>query len=130
MSVTSAADRVILHGRDGELALAEDLLRRVAKAGSAGAIVIKGDAGIGKTALLDALAERAIDAGFSVSRSKANESHQIAPLALLLLALRSGPSPVLSRKAFESRRRTAITRFGSSIASSELSRIALRRSRC
>ncbi|HTA53861.1 MAG TPA: ATP-binding protein, partial [Candidatus Acidoferrales bacterium] len=102
MSVTSAADRVVLHGRDRELALAEDLLRRVAKAGSAGVIVIKGDAGIGKTALLDALAERAIDASFSVSRSNANESHQIAPLALLLLALRSGPSPVLSRKAFES----------------------------
>lgn len=102
MSVTSAAVRVILRGRDRELALGEDLLRRVAKAGSAGAIVIKGDAGIGKTALLDALAECAIDAGFSVSRSKGNESHQIAPLALLLLALRSGPSPVLSRKAFES----------------------------
>ncbi len=102
MSVTSAAVRVILHGRDCELALAEDLLRRVAEAGSAGAIVIKGDAGIGKTAVLDTIAERAIDAGFSVSRSKANESHQIAPLALLLLALRSGPSPVLSRKVFES----------------------------
>jgi DNA-binding CsgD family transcriptional regulator/PII-like signaling protein len=102
MTVTSAANRVRLHGRDGEVALVEDLLRRVSEAGNAGAIVIKGAAGIGKTALLDTVVERAIEAGFSVVRSKADESHQIAPMAPLLLALRSGSSPVLSREAFES----------------------------
>jgi DNA-binding CsgD family transcriptional regulator len=102
MTVTGAADRVRLHGRDGEVALVEDLLRRVSEAGNAGAIVIKGAAGIGKTALLDTVVERAIEAGFSVVRSKADESHQVAPMAPLLLALRSGSSPVLSREAFES----------------------------
>ena len=102
MTVTSAANRVRLHGRDGEVALVEHVLRRVSAEGNAGAIIVKGAAGIGKTALLDTLAERATGAGFSVVRSKADESHLIAPMAPLLLALRSGSSPVLSREAFES----------------------------
>ena len=52
--------------------------------------------------MLDTIAERAIDAGFSVSRSKANENPPDRLASLLLLALRSGPSRVLSRKVFES----------------------------
>jgi 6-phosphogluconolactonase (cycloisomerase 2 family) len=36
MTVTSAANRVRLHGRDSEVALVEDLLRRVSEAGKAG----------------------------------------------------------------------------------------------
>lgn len=96
------SEPINLRGRDREVALIDGLLRRVLETGGAGAILIRGEAGIGKTALLDTMVGNAATSGFSVARSKADETHQIAPMAPLLLALRSGTSPVLSRKAFES----------------------------
>src|SRR5271154_2275109 len=96
-----ASEPISLRGRDREGALIDGLLRRVLETGGAGIILIKGEAGIGKTALLDTMAINAATSGFSVARSKADETHQIAPMAPLLLALRSGTSPVLTRKAFE-----------------------------
>ncbi|HWH19350.1 MAG TPA: AAA family ATPase, partial [Solirubrobacterales bacterium] len=47
-----------LLGRETEMAVIDDLLDRV-RGGRGGALVIRGEAGIGKTALLDAFAERA-----------------------------------------------------------------------
>lgn len=91
-----------LYGRDREIALITTLLHHVAEAGHAGSVVIRGSGGIGKTALLEETARRAIAAGFSVARSKADEGDQIAPMAPLLLALRSGNPPIVSREAFES----------------------------
>ena len=91
-----------LHGRDREIALVTKLLQHVADAGHAGVIVLRGPAGIGKTALLEETAHRATAAGFSVARSKADEGDQIAPMALLLLALRFGKHPIVTRGAFES----------------------------
>ena len=91
-----------IYGRDREIAQTTVLLNHVAEASHAGAIVITGPAGIGKTALLDETASRAIAMGFSIARGKADEGDQVAPMALLLLALRSGNAPIVSRSVFES----------------------------
>jgi DNA-binding CsgD family transcriptional regulator len=61
----------MLVGRDRECALVERLLER-ARAGIAGVLVVVGDAGIGKTALLDYAAGRA--EGMSVVRAAGVES--------------------------------------------------------
>lgn len=97
----TASEMMGLHGRHRELAFIDDLLRRVQETGSAAVVVITGAAGIGKTVLLDRMVNGAAAAGFCIARGKADETHQIAPMAPLLLALRSGSSPVLSRDAFE-----------------------------
>jgi DNA-binding CsgD family transcriptional regulator/tetratricopeptide (TPR) repeat protein len=91
-----------LHGRDNEIERIINLLTDVAQAGHAGALVLTGSAGIGKTALLDSLTSHAYANGFAVARGKADEGDQIAPMAPLLLALRSGKAPVVSRRLFES----------------------------
>jgi DNA-binding CsgD family transcriptional regulator/tetratricopeptide (TPR) repeat protein len=59
-----------------------------------------GHRGSEKTALLDALVAEAERRGFGVGRSKADEGDQVAPMAPLLLALRSGKEPLLSDAAF------------------------------
>ena len=61
----------MLVGRDRECARIERLLE-CARAGAAGALVVVGEAGIGKTALLDFATERA--EGMSVVRAVAVES--------------------------------------------------------
>ncbi|MET0510154.1 MAG: AAA family ATPase [Thermoleophilaceae bacterium] len=61
----------MLVGRDRECALVDRLLER-ARAGTAGVLVLLGEAGIGKTALLDYAAERA--EGMSVVRAVGLES--------------------------------------------------------
>jgi DNA-binding CsgD family transcriptional regulator/tetratricopeptide (TPR) repeat protein len=63
-------------------------------------IVFSGEAGIGKTAVLDAVLAEAERMGYGVGRSKAEEGSQIAPMAPLLLALRDGRSPLMSTNAF------------------------------
>jgi DNA-binding CsgD family transcriptional regulator len=90
----------VLRGRSAELGRAGDLLSRVAATGSGGLILILGEAGIGKTALADELRRTADGTGFLVGAGKAEEFDQIAPLAPLLLALRSGPQPLLSDETF------------------------------
>ena len=55
-----------LVGRDRELAMMESLLGRLATVGHA--LLFVGEAGAGKTALLDVAAERAADAGYLVVR--------------------------------------------------------------
>jgi DNA-binding CsgD family transcriptional regulator len=79
-----------LYGRDAELAALDDLLAR-AREGSSGVLVLRGEPGIGKTALLAAAAQRA--AGFRVVRAAAIEEEAGLPYAGLHLLLR----PVLYR---------------------------------
>ncbi len=67
-----------MHGRDRELALLTDLLER-ARGGDATALVIRGEAGVGKSALLDAASVEAAKAGMRVLRSQGLESE--SPLA-------------------------------------------------
>jgi len=89
-----------LRGRDAEIVAARDVLLRAETGGEAGVITILGPPGIGKSAVLDALANDAALRGFRVGRSKADEGDQIAPMAPLLLALRSGQDPLISDAAF------------------------------
>jgi len=90
----------MLRGRAAEVRAADDALSQASDAGEGGVVLVLGPAGIGKTAVLDALVAEAERLGFVVGRSKADEGDQIAPMAPLLLALRSGKNPLLSDAAF------------------------------
>jgi DNA-binding CsgD family transcriptional regulator len=74
-----------VHGRDAELAALDGLLGQ-ARNGTSGALVLRGDPGIGKTALLAQAAERA--GGFQVIRAAGAEEESGLPFAGLHLLLR------------------------------------------
>ncbi len=74
-------------------------LRRAARHGQSGIVVVTGEAGIGKTAVLDAIGAQAIGMGFRTGVGKADEIGRISPGAPVLLALRSGPRPLLDGSA-------------------------------
>lgn len=59
-----------LVGRDGEFAFLNKILEN-ASAGQGGAVIISGEPGVGKTALVDSLSDFADSAGFSVHRGAA-----------------------------------------------------------
>ncbi|MES9537072.1 AAA family ATPase [Actinomadura sp. NPDC000600] len=74
----------MLYGRDGELAAIDELLGR-ARAGRSGVLVLRGEAGIGKSALLDHAAGAAD--GMRVLRGTGFESESGMPYAGLHLLL-------------------------------------------
>jgi DNA-binding CsgD family transcriptional regulator len=93
----------MLNGRAAEQA-AIDRLLAAARAGTSGVLVLRGDAGIGKTALLDYAAARA--GGVQVVRGTGIESEAELPFAGLHLLLRPaldriGELPVPQRQALE-----------------------------
>ncbi len=90
----------LLRGRLRELEQARDVLEETARTGQASAILISGSPGIGKSAVLERVIQSGQRYGFAVGRNKADEADQIAPMALLLLALRYGSAPLVSRQAF------------------------------
>ena len=90
----------VLRGRDRELAAVATSLRRVRDTGRGAVIHLCGEPGIGKTALVQAIAAEAAEAGFAVGSGKAEELHQIAAGGPLLVALRSGPDPLLDADTF------------------------------
>ena len=75
----------MLLGRDRELLAIDAVLER-ARAGASGTLALVGEAGIGKTALLEAAAERA--EGMTVLRARGVESEAEVPFASLLELLR------------------------------------------
>jgi hypothetical protein len=75
----------VLHGRAGELAAANRLLER-AREGYSGAVVVRGEAGIGKSALLEYAAAQA--SGFTVLRATGIESEAEFAFATLHQLLR------------------------------------------
>ncbi len=81
-----AADAIVLVGRDDELAYLDAVARR-ARAGSAEVVVIDGEAGIGKTALLRAWAARRTAAGDTVLMASCGPLDRALPLDALLSAL-------------------------------------------
>jgi DNA-binding CsgD family transcriptional regulator len=91
-----------LVGRANELSQAHTVLRRPARRGDGGVILVTGAAGIGKTAFARAVAEQAAELGYAVGIGKAEEIGQITPGAPLLVALRSGARPLLSAGEFGS----------------------------
>ncbi|BBY18141.1 helix-turn-helix transcriptional regulator [Mycolicibacterium litorale] len=92
--------RTVLRGRSDAMSRALDALRRSARTGQGAVVAISGEPGIGKSAVLRDLVEQASRAGFLVGAGKAEHGDQIAPGAPLLVALRSGPRPLLSGEAF------------------------------
>jgi len=76
----------MLHGRSAETARI-DVLLAAARHGRSGALVIRGEAGVGKTALLDYAAAAA---GMKVLRGTGIESEAELPFAALQLLLRPG----------------------------------------
>ncbi|WP_200214338.1 ATP-binding protein [Micromonospora coerulea] len=89
-----------LEGRGAELSRAIAALRAAAHTGQGTIILVTGEAGIGKTAMLQAIAEQATRQGFAAGFGKAEEMDQIAPGAPLLVALRSGSRPLLDSDGF------------------------------
>ncbi|MGM1063242.1 helix-turn-helix transcriptional regulator [Saccharothrix sp. Mg75] len=75
----------VLHGRSAELAVVDRLLSD-ARSGRSGVLVVRGEAGIGKSALLAHAAARA-STGFRVLRGTAVESESVVPFAGLNLLL-------------------------------------------
>lgn len=94
--------RIVLRGRGDEVSGVLSLLRGTARTGRGRMIVIAGEPGIGKSAILRVVNEQASRTGFAVGASKAEEIDQVAPGAPLLVALRSGPHPLLDGDAFTS----------------------------
>jgi AAA ATPase domain len=76
----------MLHGRSAETARIDELLA-AARDGRSGVLVIRGEAGVGKTALLDYAAAAA---GMRVLRGTGIESEAELPFAALQLLLRPG----------------------------------------
>lgn len=77
-------------------------LDRAARTGQGALVVISGEPGIGKSAVLRGVVEQASRSGFRVGSGKAEQGDQIAPGAPLLVSLRSGPQPLLPGDAFAS----------------------------
>jgi DNA-binding CsgD family transcriptional regulator/tetratricopeptide (TPR) repeat protein len=77
-------------GREDELRRLDGLVRQVAQ-GRAGLVWVQGEAGIGKSALVDAVAARASQAGCSVLRGAGDELEQAFPLRLMADALAVSP---------------------------------------
>ena len=74
-------DRVsALYGRDVELALLSSMLDRAA-AGTGGARLVRGDAGIGKSALLETVAQRARAGSMTVHSTRGVQSEAHLPFA-------------------------------------------------
>jgi DNA-binding CsgD family transcriptional regulator len=94
--------QTVLRGRSEAMSRALGALRRAANTGQGALLVISGEPGIGKSAVLRGVLEQASRAGFSVGSGKAEPGDQIAPGAPLLVSLRSGARPLLSGDAFAS----------------------------
>jgi DNA-binding CsgD family transcriptional regulator len=92
--------REVLRGRSGELAAVLAAMRRAARTGAGAMIVLTGEPGIGKSALLRSAVQQASRSGSLVGTAQAEEIDQIAPGGPLLLALRSGPRPLVDGSAF------------------------------
>lgn len=78
-----------LIGRERETAALEDALA-VVRGGDRHVVLLRGDPGVGKTRLLDALCGRARATGVRVMASRADEFDKRVPLAPITLALRPG----------------------------------------
>lgn len=89
----------MITGRSSELARCDEVLGRALDGGS-GRLVVVGDPGIGKTALLDAARRRAVRRGLRVVHASGVEGEDDLPFALLddvLRAAAAEPSPDAAR---------------------------------
>ncbi|MFD3545573.1 AAA family ATPase [Streptomyces sp. NPDC058655] len=97
---SAALSRPGLRGREAELERLRALVEAV-RDGEGGAIaLILGEPGIGKTVLLQETVSIARAHGFVVSHGRAEELHELAPLASLASGLLHGDPPLLSSTDF------------------------------
>ncbi|MGW1190892.1 ATP-binding protein [Streptomyces sp. NPDC002559] len=98
--VATGLSRAGLRGREAELERLRALVEAV-RAGEGGAIVLLlGEPGIGKTVLLQETISIARAHGFVVGHGRAEELHELAPLASLASGLLHGDPPLLSSTDF------------------------------
>jgi DNA-binding CsgD family transcriptional regulator len=90
-----------LRGRDDVLAVALGVVRRTHTHRASGVVLISGDPGIGKTALLGEIARQAAQMHMRVARSKCDEIGQAYPGAPILGLLRAGRDPLIAGADFE-----------------------------
>jgi DNA-binding NarL/FixJ family response regulator len=89
-----------LRGRSEDMDRALRSLREVKRTRQSSALLVCGEAGIGKSAFAAELTEQARRMGFAISASKADDLNQSVPWAAMIGALRSGPKPMLSDDDF------------------------------
>lgn len=92
---------LLLQGREDHLARTGKALSLARQRGSGRVISIGGPAGIGKSALLSAVADQARALGFAVAGSKCDEIDRFSPGAPIVAALRPGAAPMLPPAVFE-----------------------------
>lgn len=83
-------------GRDGQMAALSEHLDR-ARGGAGTVVLVEGDAGMGKSRLLDEAGAVARRRGFRVGISAADPGDSMVELATLMAALFDGPDPILDR---------------------------------
>ncbi|RKR87675.1 regulatory LuxR family protein [Micromonospora pisi] len=98
MTASEAVPRP-LRGRATELDVVLRTLRQ-ARDGHAAMVVIQGEPGIGKSALVAAAIEQAARLGYTVGAAAAHAGDDIAPLASLGPALRTGTVPLIGSADF------------------------------
>jgi len=86
---------VVLRGRSEQMAMALGLVRTVMRAGQARGLVVTGEAGIGKSALVSAIVREAGRMGAACGSVRADQIGRVVPGGPLLSALRDGANPVL-----------------------------------
>ena len=89
--------------RDGVVASAAELVDRVSSGGS-GALFLAGEAGLGKTSVIDRACQRAAEAGLAVGVGRGHPMESGLPFGVLVQALDGvGGSGLLSGDAVDSR---------------------------
>ncbi len=87
--------KVILRGRSAEMDQVLRAATRVVRDRRGATLVVTGERGIGKTALVEAAVAQARRSGFRAAAANAAAASQMSPGAPILLALRSGTDPLL-----------------------------------
>ena len=101
-----------LRERGHELERAYRALTGAAATGVGRVLVVTGEPGIGKTALLDAVRQDALALGFAVGSGKADEVNQITPGAPVLLPCVTAASRCSTRAASVASPRSTTSRCG------------------
>src|SRR5271156_3302945 len=90
-----------LRGRDDELSTALAVIRRTRAHGASGVVLISGNAGVGKTALLSEICRQAVHMNLRVARSKCADIERAGPGALMVGLLRTARDPLLADPVFQ-----------------------------
>jgi DNA-binding CsgD family transcriptional regulator/tetratricopeptide (TPR) repeat protein len=90
-----------LRGREHELSTALAVIRRTRTHGASGVVLISGNAGVGKTALLSEICRQAAHMNIRLARSKCDEIEQAWPGAPIVGLLRTGRDPLLAEPEFQ-----------------------------